>query len=141
METILQSTETTMFESADRLKELKDRKKQLEEQLKEVGKQIESVQRDLAIDMVNEEIGNFKRGNFLYVLNTKTHVSPRSGCKPKIIEWLKQSEYCDLVKEDVHSRTLESWARELLEEEKLPEEVQNLLNVFEKQTITIRKAK
>jgi hypothetical protein len=131
----------SMFELADQYKELKDRKKQLEDQLKEINAQIESIQRDLAIDMINEEIGNFKRGDFIYVLTTKTHVSPKAGCKPKLIEWLKQSEYSDMVKEDVHSRTLESWARELLENEELPEELEDLLNVYEKQTVTIRKSK
>lgn len=132
----------SMFELADQLKQLKDQKKQMEEQLKEINGQIESIQRDLASEMINEEIGNFKRGDFLYVLTTKTHVSPKSGCKPKLIEWLKQSEYRDMVKEDVHSRTLESWARELLEElDELPEELKDLLHVYEKQTVSIRKSK
>jgi hypothetical protein len=130
-----------LFQIATELKELKEQKKDLETRLKLVNDLIRQYEDDLVNEMVSEEIAQFKKGSNLFVLQTKTFVSPRAGMKPKIIDWMKRNGFEGLVKEDVHSQTLQSWARELHENGELPEELGEMLNVFEKPTISIRKAK
>lgn len=132
---------SALFQLADELKDLRRRKDELEEKLKEVKTEIARAEAELLQEMINEELGNFKRGDTQFVMVTKVHASPKAGKKPLLIRWLKQSQYRDLVKEDVNARTLEAWARELAENDELPDEVKELVNIFEKQTITIRKAK
>jgi hypothetical protein len=134
--------ESTVFELADQLKALKDQKAQMETKIKEINKGIDQAQSRLLQSMIDEEVGKFDRSGFTFYSSSRVHASVRAGCKPQIMEWLKQSPYRDLVKEDVNARTLESWAREFLSEnDELPDEIQDWMHVFEKQTISIRKAK
>ena len=129
-----------LFELADELYALRQKKQELEEQVKALNKEIESKQQQMVELMLDEEIDKFSRNGRLFYMAVKTRVSPKAGMKPKLIEWLKESEYADLVKEDVHARTLESWARELIENEELPPEVEEMLNIYDQTVINIRKA-
>ena len=132
----------TLFELADRLRELRDRKAALEDELKQVNAEIERVDQELAKAMVAEEIQNFVRGDKLYYLKTETYVSAAADRKPELIQWLKDHGLGDIVQETVHPRTLSATIREMLDEsDELPPDLAELVNVFEKTTVGLRKAK
>ena len=78
----------------------------------------------------------------MFYLKTETYASAVSDRKPELIEWLKANGLGDIVQETVHSRTLSAAVKELLEDEdELPGELAELVNVFEKTTVGLRKAK
>lgn len=136
------TTTITVFELADRLRELRDRKAELEEQLKVLNAEIEETDRKLAEAMVNEELQNFVRGDRLFYLRTETYVSAKADRRQELIAWLKQHGMGDLVQETVHPRTLSAAVKELLEDEdELPGDLAGLVNVYEKVTVGLRKAK
>src|SRR5690606_19577634 len=132
----------TMFELADRLLDLRERKEQLSELLKAVNAEIEEVDRQLSELMLAEEIQSFVRSGRMFYLKTETYASAVSDRKPELIEWLKANGLGDIVQETVHPRTLSAVVKELLEDEdELPGELAELVNVFEKTTVGLRKAK
>nr|PZN59300.1 MAG: hypothetical protein DIU58_18110 [Sphaerobacter thermophilus] len=131
----------TVFELADRLLELRDRKAELEELLKEVNAEIERTNQQLVEAMVAEELQSFVRGDKLFYLRTETYVSPAAERKPELIEWLKANGLGDIVQETVHPRTLSAAVKEMLEEDdELPPDLAELVNVFEKTTVSLRRA-
>src|SRR5690606_39421696 len=131
----------TVFELADRLLELRDRKAELEELLKGVNAEIERTNQQLAEAMVAEELQSFVRGDKLFYLRTDTYVSPAADRKPELIQWLKDHGLGDIVQETVHPRTLTATVKEMLEEaDELPEGLSELVNIFEKTTVGLRRA-
>nr|PZN59543.1 MAG: hypothetical protein DIU58_17855 [Sphaerobacter thermophilus] len=135
-------TTATMFELADRLLDLRERKEQLSEQLKAVNAEIEEVDRQLAELMLSEEIQSFVRSGRMFYLKTETYVSASADRKPELIQWLKDHGLGDIVQETVHPRTLSATLKEMLEEnDELPPDLAELVNVFEKTTVSLRKAK
>lgn len=132
-----------LFELADRLLELRNRKAELDELLKEVNAEIELMDQQLAEAMVAEELQSFVRGDKLFYLRTETYVSPAAERKPELIEWLKANGLGDIVQETVHPRTLSATVKELMEEngDELPGDLAQLVNVYEKTTVGLRKAK
>ena len=129
-----------MFELADRLKELKDQKKEAERIVKEINAEIEQVNEELSQIMVAEEMQNFSRAGSLFYLSTKTFASPVKGQHEELYNWLKQNGYGDLVKETVHHQSLTAFIKEMLEEEEeLPEDLQDKVNVHEKTIVGVRK--
>ena len=137
-------TQTTeVFELADRLIDLRERKEQLSELLKQVNAEIEEVDRQLSELMLAEEIQSFVRSGRMFYLKTETYVSAVAERKPELIEWLKANGYGSIVQETVHPRTLSATVKELKEEheDELPPDLAELVNVFEKTTVGLRKAK
>lgn len=129
-----------IFKLADELKQLRDVKKEAELNVKEINAEIKKKETQLIELMINEEIGSFKRGDHQFFINSRIFASVKAGQKKKLIEWLKKSPYSVMVKEDINSQTLSALIRELDENGDLPEELSNYVNVFEKQSINIRKA-
>lgn len=131
----------TVFELADRLLDLRERKEQLSEQLKAVNAEIEEVDRQLSELMLAEEIQSFVRSGRMFYLKTETYASAVSDRKAELIEWLKEHGLGDIVQETVHPRTLSATVKEMLEEDdELPEELSELVNIFEKTTVGLRRA-
>lgn len=130
-----------VFKLAEELKALKDAKKEMESEIKELNKEMEQVQYQLIQSMIDEDVSKFDYKGFTFYSSNRIHASVKAGCKPHVIDWLKSSEYSDMVKEDVNARTLEAWAKEYIDQnDDLPNEVSDYINMFEKQTISIRKA-
>lgn len=135
------SQEQELFQLADRMKELKEQKKHLEDTLKEVNGAIEETNEKMVQIMTQQEIQNFNRAGQLFYLSTRTFASPAAGQQEALCSWLKENGYGDLVKETVYSQTLSAFIKELLEEDdELPEELQELINVYEKTTVGMKKA-
>lgn len=132
---------------ADKLKELRDKKKQkkkqLENEIKEINTEIEEIEQELVQQMLEEEMQNFSRNGTLFYLNTKTFASPVSELKQQLYQALKDNGYGDLVYETVNSNSLSAFVKEQIEqnEDKLPEWLDGLVNVYDKTTIGMRKVK
>ena len=130
-----------VFALADRLVELRERKGRLQDELKAVNAEIENVDRRLAEAMTLEELQSFSRDGRLFYLKTETYVSPTAGARPRLIEWLKENGFGDIVQETVHHRTLSATVKEMLDEDdELPDGLEQLVNVFEKTTVGLRRA-
>lgn len=131
-----------MFTLADELAELKDRKKVLDDELKAINTRIAEVEEELANKMLTEEIQSFQRSGKTFYVTTKVFASAVPERKAKLFAWLKENGFGDMVTETVNANTLSAWVREQLEEsESLPEGLEELVNVYEKTTVGIRKAR
>ena len=129
-----------LFTTADRLVTLRDRKKELEDELKEVNAEIAETEEQLVSAMIEEEMQNFTRNGKQFILTNRTYANAKAGMMPAICEWMKDNGLADMVKESVHPQTLQAWVKEQLEEAgALPEELEPLVNVYEKSGISIRK--
>jgi hypothetical protein len=131
-----------MFELADRFKILKESKKEAEEALKAINTELEQVELKLAELMVNEETQSFNRSGTLFYLITKTYASAIGASKEQLHEALRQNGYGSLIYETVNANSLSAFVKEQIAEngDELPDWLKGLVNVFEKTTVTVRKA-
>lgn len=132
---------SNLFTLADQYRQLRERKKELEADLQEVNRQLRRVELDLANEMSNEEMPRFDRAGHTFYLSTQIYASPVHGCSDELYQWLKEHGYGDLVKETVHSRTLSSFVKELMEEDGLPQELAEIVNVHEKVSVNVRRGR
>lgn len=133
-------TADDIFSLADRLKDLKQHKKELESEIKALNAEIEETEAKLAELMLEEEMQNFTRNGRIFYLNTKVYASAVAERKAELYKWLKENGYGDLVYETVNANSLAAFVREQLEEaDELPEGLAEMVNVFEKTTVGIRK--
>lgn len=131
-----------IFQLADQLADLKRRKKELEDKLKEVNAMIAKTDEELSTIMLEEELQSFNRNGQTFYVNTKTYASAVPDKKHELFAWLKNHGYGDMVTETVNANTLSAFVREMLSEtDQLPEDLEELVNVYEKTTVGIRKAK
>lgn len=133
--------QATIFELADRLATLRERKEALQAELKAVNAEYDKIEAEMAARMLEEEVPRFNRDGRTFYLSTRVHASPREGQREALHEWLKSNGHGDLVKETVHAQSLAAWAREQIEEDgALPDDLVELVNVYEKTSVNIRKA-
>lgn len=129
-----------LFATADTLADLRDQKKKAEDALKEINEMISQTEEQLVAQMVEEEMQNFTRNGRQFILTSRTYANAKAGMMPAICDWMKGHELGDMVKESVHPQTLQAWVKEKMEEAgALPEELEPMLNVYEKSGISIRK--
>jgi len=129
-----------MLGLADKLRELREGKKELEDFVKEVNAAIDATEQALVAAMVEEEMQNFTRNGRQFILTNRTYANAKAGMMPEICSWMKDNGLEDMVKESVHPQTLQAWVKEKMEEAgALPEELEPMLNVYEKSGISIRK--
>lgn len=131
-----------MFELADRLKMLRDAKKDAEMRVKELNTEIEEVDYELSEMMAISETQNFTRSGTMFCLTTTTRASAAAGKKDELYDALKQIGFGDLVYETVNSNSLSAFVREQIAENdnRLPDWLDGLVNVFDKTTVGVRKA-
>lgn len=129
-----------LFATADTLADLRDQKKKAEDALKEINEMISQTEEQLVNSMIEEEMQNFTRNGRQFVLTSRTYANAKAGMMPKVCDWMKDNALGDMVKEAVHPQTLQAWVKEKMEEAgALPEELSELVNVYEKSGISIRK--
>jgi hypothetical protein len=139
---------TTMFELADELKNLRDLKADLEVRVKEVNEKIDEADYRLSELMAETETQNFTRAGTMFCLTTKTRASATAGVKEELYDALRANGYGDLVYETVNANSLSSFVKERMEEygeahggdARLPDWLTGLVNVFDKTTVSVRKA-
>ncbi len=132
-----------MFELAEKLKSLRDEKSEAEAQLKEINAQIDETDYRLSELMAETETQNFTRAGTMFCLTTKTRASAVAGSKEELYAALREQGYGDLVYETVNANSLSSFVKEQIgeNEDVLPDWLNGLVNVFEKTTVGVRKAK
>ena len=129
-----------LFATADTLADLRDQKKKAEDALKEINERIAQTEEQLVEQMVAEEMQNFTRNGKQFILTSRTYASAKSGMMPDICDWMKDNDLGDMVKESIHPQTLQAWVKEQIEEAgALPKDLSELVNVYEKSGISIRK--
>jgi predicted translin family RNA/ssDNA-binding protein len=129
-----------LFIVADDLVRYRDQKKKAEDALKEINELIAQTEEQLVAAMVEEEMQNFTRNGRQFILTNRTYANAKAGMMPAVCEWMKDNGLADMVKESVHPQTLQAWVKEQIEEAgALPEELEPLVNVYEKSGISIRK--
>ena len=129
-----------LFIIADDLVRYRDQKKEIEDALKEINTLITETEEQLVAAMVEEEMQNFTRNGKQFILTNRTYANAKAGMMPEICSWMKDNGLEDMVKESVHPQTLQAWVKEQIEEVgALPEELSELVNVYEKSGISIRK--
>ena len=131
-----------MFEFADELKRLRDLKAELEEQVKEITARIDQADYRLSELMAESETQNFTRAGTMFCLTTKTRASATAGVKDDLFQALRANGYGDLVYETVNANSLSSFIKEQIEGngDSLPGWLEGLVNVFDKTTVSVRKA-
>ena len=129
-----------LFATADTLADLRDQKKKAEDALKEINERIAQTEEQLVAAMVAEEMQNFTRNGRQFVLTSRTYANAKAGMMPAVCAWMKDNALGDMVKESIHPQTLQAWVKEQIEEVgALPEDLSELVNVYEKSGISIRK--
>lgn len=132
-----------MFHLADTLKEFKDEKKDLEAKLKDVNASIEETEKQLSDLMIDTETQSFNRSGILFYLNTRLYASAPAEKKQELFDTLKKYGFGSLVVETVNANSLSAFVKEMIaeNEDELPHWLEGKVNVFEKTTIGVRKAK
>ena len=129
-----------LFIIADDLVRYRDQKKEIEEALKEINTLITETEEQMVAAMVEEEMQNFTRNGRQFILTNRTYANAKAGMMPAVCVWMKDNALGDMVKESIHPQTLQAWVKEQIEEAgALPEELEPLVNVYEKSGISIRK--
>lgn len=135
-------SDNAMFELADRLKELRDAKKAAEEELKSINAEIDDVEYHLSELMISSETQNFTRAGTMFCLSTTTRASAAAGMKEELFDALRSKGFGELIYETVNANSLSAFVKEQIAEngDALPDWLKGLVNVFEKTTVTVRKA-
>ena len=131
-----------MFEMADRLRGLRDEKAELEKRIKEINGEIDDTDFRLSELMAETETQNFTRAGMMFCLTSKTRASAMAGRKEELFAALRGEGFGDLVYETVNANSLSAFVKEQIEEngDALPEWLDGLVNVFEKTSVSLRKA-
>ena len=119
--------QTTIFQMADRLRELQEQKKEREAQVKALTAEIERLDLQLSDAMAEAELAKFTRNGSTYYLKSRLFASHGYG---------------SLVTETVNANTLAAFIKEQREAtgEDVPAWLDGTVNTFEKVSIGIRKS-
>ncbi len=133
-------TENMMFDLADTYKALREKKTGLDFELKELNAEIEIVERDLIQAMTDNECEGFKRDGKNFVLITKEYPAAIAERKAELYEVMKEQGFEHLF--TINSNTLSATVKELKanNEDVMPEWLEGLIKVAEKNSIQLRKA-
>ena len=131
----------SLFELADQLKALREEKKSVDEQAKRLGAAISKVEFALSEAMALSETQNFTRAGNTFYLKTRLHASAVAGHRDELFAEMKKRGFGGLVHEAVHADALASFVKEQLgEKDALPGWLADLVNVYHKTTVGVRKA-
>lgn len=131
-----------LFDLADRLRALRDAKAEAELRLKEINAEMDEVDYRLSELMAESETQNFTSAGTMFCLTTKTCASAMAGRKDDLFSALRSEGYGDLVYETVNANSLSAFVKEQIAEngDALPTWLEGLVNVFEKTSVSLRKA-
>jgi hypothetical protein len=117
-------------------------KKAAEEELKSINAEIDDVEYRLSELMISSETQNFTRAGTMFCLSTTTRASAAAGMKEELFDALRSKGFGELIYETVNANSLSAFVKEQIAEngDELPDWLKGLVNVFEKTTVTVRKA-
>ncbi len=131
-----------IFDAADMLKQLRDIKEDLEDRLKKVNANIEKVDQELSDLMAQSETQNFTRAGTMFCLTTKVRANAKAGLRNELFAALRKNGAGDMIVEMVNANTLSSYVKEQMaeNEDEVPDWLEPYVSVFEKTTVSLRKA-
>jgi len=139
--------ESVLDKKVREYKELLDRKEELAELTKENNAAKEALEAEICQLMVDEEKPSTVVDGFTYSLQQKTMYSKKSeealaAAGITFFDVLREQGLGDLIVEKVDPRTLQSSVAAMAEENdgELPEELVECLSIYEKLTLSKRKA-
>ncbi len=134
--------ENRIFALADELKTKREAKKILEDSMKNINLEMEEIETELVEAMLREEMQSFNRAGQMFYLRNSVKASARAGKQAELYQYLKDNGFGALVKETVNANTLSGWVKEQMEEndDELPEDLAEFINLYEKTAVGIRKA-
>ena len=130
-----------IFMLAEQLKAAKDKKKELEDETKRMTAEIEKLDKQLSDEMAKEECPHFSHNGSTFYLTSKLYASPKAGGKEAMFAALRAKGFGDMIKESVNANSLASFVKEQreLNNETIPEWIEEVVSTFEKITVGIRK--
>ena len=132
---------TKLLELSDRLKELRTQKSDLEREVKGINEEIDGVTTEMIDLMTTEELTSFNRNGTTFSLVTQEYPAPEPERKGELWEVMKKNGFEDLF--TINSQTLSATVKELIaaNEGVLPEWLDGLIKIAEKNSIRIAKSK
>lgn len=78
----------------------------------------------------------------MFCLSTTTRASAAAGMKEELFDALRSKGFGELIYETVNANSLSAFVKEQIAEngDEIPDWLKGLVNVFEKTTVTMRKA-
>lgn len=138
----MEDVSTTMYELAERLKNLKAEKSETEDYVKTLNAEIADTEQQLVSLMTQTETQNFTRAGTMFSLVNKTRASAVADRKADLYAALKENGYGDLVYETVNANTLSSFVKDQIDgnEDALPKWLDGLVNVNQQPGVSVRKS-
>lgn len=132
---------TKLLELSDRLKELRMQKSDLEREVKGINEEIDGVTTEMIDLMTTEELTSFNRNGTTFSLVTQEYPAPEPERKGELWEVMKKNGFEDLF--TINSQTLSATVKELIaaNEGVLPEWLDGLIKIAEKNSIRVAKSK
>ena len=132
-----------MNELASQLKKLRDHKDELVQATKDNNAEIERTERILAEMMIEEGNDSFSLNGYKFTLIYKDMFSSKLEFREQLIEALKLYgiDREEIITETIPTQKLNSIMKSIYEEngEALPDEFADIVTVFTKQGVTVRK--
>ena len=102
----------------------------------------QKAEQELLEIMTEDEMPKFVHMGTSFSMSNKIFASAKADKKEELMQALKDNDYGDLVKEQVNAQSLRSAVIEMMEEndEEVPQWIADLVNVYEKPVINMRKA-
>lgn len=132
-----------MLQTAERLKSLRDQKATLEEQIKALNEEIEQTDGQLCSMMIDSETQNFTHSGVQFSLTSKIRASAIAERKQDLFYALRKNGFGSLIQENVNANSLSAFVKEQMEEggDELPFWLEDLVNVYQHNTVSLRKAR
>lgn len=132
-----------MNELASQLKKLRDHKDELAQATKDNNAEIERTERILAEMMIEEGNDSFSLNGYKFTLTYKDMFSSKVEFRERLIDALKLYgvDREEIITETIPAQKLNSIMKSIYEEngEALPDEFADIVTVFTKQGVTVRK--
>lgn len=130
-----------LLQLSDELRELRNKKSELEYETKKVNGEIENVTTEMIDLMTTDELTSFNRNGMTFSLVTQEYPAPEPERKPELWEAMKEQGFEHLF--SINSQTLQATVKEIISENDgvLPEWLDGLVKVAEKNTIRLTKSK
>lgn len=135
----------SLLEMLSEYNELLDEKDGLKKATRQNNEAIEEKKREIAQQMIDDDVPSISVGGYKFFLQDKTIYSKKSEADLleaglDFLEVLREQGLGDIINETVSPRTLQSTVKNLVEETgSLPEELVEILNVYDTYEIGRRK--
>ncbi len=127
----------SLLEMLSEYNELLDKKDGLKEATRQNNEAIEEKKREIAQQMIDDDVPSISVGGYKFFLQDKTIYSKKSEADLleaglDFLEVLREQGLGDIINETVNPRTLQSTVKNLVDEAgSLPEELVEILNVYD----------